>query len=457
MLGMPAANFAAFHVNHNSNKSHAAYLLTLFVIGWLLGFPLAAEAQVHVRGYFRKNGTYVQPHYRSAPDGNPYNNYSYPGNLNPYTGEVATGDPSTYLNNYYNRQRIAPSPSDRVGLSGINVWFPVSTTPSTRRATAATQVALGVLGEFNDVVDGRPGPRTRAALVSFQERSGLPGTGQLDNDTAEALIDALQKLPADSPAFARQFTVEPAAPSNASPSPYGAGWVCNHGFKNSAGSCIAVEIPANAQLDVYGHDWECVRGFRRSGAGCAMVDVPVHGQLNVYGNDWECSRGFRRSGNGCGQVGIPENAQLNVYGNDWECSRGYRRSSYGCTQVSIPQYAQLNVYGNDWECSRGYRRSGMECARVAIPENGKLNVYGNDWECSRGYRRSGSGCVAVTIPENGQLNVYGNDWECSRGFRRSGYSCTEVPVPENAQLDVYGHDWQCNRGFRRSGNSCVAD
>ena len=32
---------------------------------------------VYVRGYTRDNGTYVQPHYRSAPDGNPYNNYSY--------------------------------------------------------------------------------------------------------------------------------------------------------------------------------------------------------------------------------------------------------------------------------------------------------------------------------------------------------------------------------------------
>lgn len=35
-----------------------------------------AMAQVHVRGHFRSNGTYVQPHYRSAPDGIKFNNYS---------------------------------------------------------------------------------------------------------------------------------------------------------------------------------------------------------------------------------------------------------------------------------------------------------------------------------------------------------------------------------------------
>lgn len=67
----------------------------------LLLLVTSGIAQVHVRGYYRKDGTYVQPHYRSSPDGNPYNNYSYPGNVNPYTGKVATGNPSTYLANYY--------------------------------------------------------------------------------------------------------------------------------------------------------------------------------------------------------------------------------------------------------------------------------------------------------------------------------------------------------------------
>ncbi len=57
---------------------------------------------VLIKGYCRKDGTYVQPHYRSSPDGYHYNIWSYPG-TNPYTGKVATGSPSTYLNNYYHR------------------------------------------------------------------------------------------------------------------------------------------------------------------------------------------------------------------------------------------------------------------------------------------------------------------------------------------------------------------
>jgi len=79
-------------------------LKRLLVVSFIaLAGTVDIVAQVHVKGYYRKDGTYVRPHYRSSPDGNPYNNWSYPGNTNPYTGKVATGNPSTYLNNYYHR------------------------------------------------------------------------------------------------------------------------------------------------------------------------------------------------------------------------------------------------------------------------------------------------------------------------------------------------------------------
>lgn len=59
----------------------------------LLVLASAAVAQVHVQGYTRRDGTYVPPHYRSAPDSNPYNNWSTRGNVNPYTGQPGTHDP----------------------------------------------------------------------------------------------------------------------------------------------------------------------------------------------------------------------------------------------------------------------------------------------------------------------------------------------------------------------------
>lgn len=51
-------------------------------------------AQVQVDGYYRKDGTYVRPHVRSAPDGNKWNNYGPSNGVNmqsPY-GRDADGD-----------------------------------------------------------------------------------------------------------------------------------------------------------------------------------------------------------------------------------------------------------------------------------------------------------------------------------------------------------------------------
>ena len=70
---------------------------TLLIASAALGLMIsAASADEFVSGYFRQNGTYVQPHMRSSPDGNPFNNYSTQGNVNPYTGMVGTHNPYTY-------------------------------------------------------------------------------------------------------------------------------------------------------------------------------------------------------------------------------------------------------------------------------------------------------------------------------------------------------------------------
>ena len=63
------------------------YYLTFLII-FLTSYDSIAATRV--RGYFRKDGTYVAPHYRSAPDGNFWNNWSTKGNVNPYTGKPGT-------------------------------------------------------------------------------------------------------------------------------------------------------------------------------------------------------------------------------------------------------------------------------------------------------------------------------------------------------------------------------
>jgi hypothetical protein len=114
----------------------ASALLSILTIG-LLALPFQTDAAVRVKGYFRKDGTYLQPHYRSNPDGNPYNNWSFPGNVNPYTGKVAPGNPDTYLKNYNNNSSPTPSPSQSTYTSP-----PLSPNPSTSASITGRRFSL---------------------------------------------------------------------------------------------------------------------------------------------------------------------------------------------------------------------------------------------------------------------------------------------------------------------------
>jgi len=53
-----------------------------------------STAPVHVKAYYRKNGTYVPAHYRSHPDHSYNNNWSVSPNVNPYTGKPGTKHPT---------------------------------------------------------------------------------------------------------------------------------------------------------------------------------------------------------------------------------------------------------------------------------------------------------------------------------------------------------------------------
>lgn len=56
-------------------------------------FAGSAFAQVYVSPYVTKEGTYVEGHYRSAPNNTERDNYSTKGNVNPYTGQEGTRTP----------------------------------------------------------------------------------------------------------------------------------------------------------------------------------------------------------------------------------------------------------------------------------------------------------------------------------------------------------------------------
>ena len=56
----------------------------------LLSSAAFAAKTTTVKGYVKKDGTYVAPHHRTAPNKTERDNYNTKGNTNPYTGKDGT-------------------------------------------------------------------------------------------------------------------------------------------------------------------------------------------------------------------------------------------------------------------------------------------------------------------------------------------------------------------------------
>lgn len=268
-------------------KNIKLYFLVLLCFFLIFTCLLTAHASVYVNGYFRKDGTYVQPHYRSNPDGNPYNNWSYPGNVNPYTGKVATGNSETYLKNYYNKG------SSGVGSSSVIVC------ERGFRANYQTNQCEKVIIPDNAVLN------------------------YFGND-----FECIRGFKRNSNANSCDIVV---IPDNGKLDYFGHDFECNRGFKKNhiKISCDKVIIPENAELSYLGDDFECVKGFKRNYplGRCDAVVIPENAALDYLGHDFECNRGFKKNYqlNRCDQVFIPENAELDYLGHDFQCKNGYVR------------------------------------------------------------------------------------------------------------------------------------
>lgn len=97
----------------------------LFIIAILFTTALSF-AQVSVRGYYRSNGTYVQPHQRTAPNYTRNDNYSTVGNVNPYTGKAGTQPRDSYTTT-----RTTSSNYSMPTYSNTSTYTPTYTPPVT--------------------------------------------------------------------------------------------------------------------------------------------------------------------------------------------------------------------------------------------------------------------------------------------------------------------------------------
>ena len=83
-------------------KIAVAFLSLVFILSFI---NISFSQDVQVKGHYRSNGTYVKPHYRSAPNGTVFDNYSTKGNTNPYTGKSGTVDPYKSSSGFGNSSR----------------------------------------------------------------------------------------------------------------------------------------------------------------------------------------------------------------------------------------------------------------------------------------------------------------------------------------------------------------
>jgi len=55
-----------------------------------LGSGLSSRSYTYTRGYTKKSGRYIGPHYRTKKNAIRQDNWSYKGNVNPFTGKIGS-------------------------------------------------------------------------------------------------------------------------------------------------------------------------------------------------------------------------------------------------------------------------------------------------------------------------------------------------------------------------------
>ncbi len=189
-------------------------LLAFAILAPSIGFAKGSGGSVHVKGYYRSNGTYVAPHYRSAPDGNFYNNWSTKGNVNPYTGKPGTRvtPPSSYPGDYRalyggDLSPATPSsppsnlPSHGSGAGSTRLSFD----DESRASTANRLKRLGVDADWqkhslSDLLD----MESRASTANRLKRLGVDADWQkhslstlLDAESRASTANRLKRLGVD--------------------------------------------------------------------------------------------------------------------------------------------------------------------------------------------------------------------------------------------------------------------
>jgi len=81
----------------------------------------SSSSVIWVDGYYQTDGTWINGYYRSAPNGNPYDNFSSPNNTNSYKEKAENGIPETYSKNFNNNSSYDYGTTFYVSSNTLNV------------------------------------------------------------------------------------------------------------------------------------------------------------------------------------------------------------------------------------------------------------------------------------------------------------------------------------------------
>lgn len=114
----------------------AMNLIRFLILALLFSFPASGKGRggkVRVDGHYKKNGTYVAPHYRTTPNGTKNDNWSTIGNVNPYTGDAGTKNPdegTVYLYPALVEEPSSSAPNSPDASRRVNTYVAPSTSSS---------------------------------------------------------------------------------------------------------------------------------------------------------------------------------------------------------------------------------------------------------------------------------------------------------------------------------------
>lgn len=153
----------------------------------------SSESSRYVAPHVTKNGTYVQGHYRSHPNGTASDNWSARGNVNPYTGESGKAAPSP-AGLYEPSTWSKPASSYGSSTSGVPRTY--AAPPSVDRTSDVPKSRSSTLGAPYRPPTAKLSQRERSSAMrsAFQRQHPCPSTGRTSGACPGYVVDHVSPL-----------------------------------------------------------------------------------------------------------------------------------------------------------------------------------------------------------------------------------------------------------------------